>query len=81
MSHMHRTPAKSPTTVNFGVRYTVIVPYQALWRNMSVFDPVLFDPATAPTVIPIGPNQGQIVPRSGDRYDGLVIPGNGFPAS
>ncbi|HEY7211917.1 MAG TPA: carboxypeptidase regulatory-like domain-containing protein [Bryobacteraceae bacterium] len=68
-------------TLNYGVRYTIIVPYQALWRNMAVFDPVLYDPATAPTVIATGPNKGQIVPGSGDRYDGLVIPGDKFPDS
>ena len=31
-------------TVNYGVRYTVIVPYKALWGNMIVFDPALYDP-------------------------------------
>ncbi len=71
----------SRLTLNYGVRYTVIVPYQALWRNMSAFDPTLYNPATAVSVIPTGPNAGQVVPGSGDRYDGLVIPGNGFPSS
>ena len=36
-------------TVNYGFRYTVIVPYKALWGNMAVFDPALYDPATAVT--------------------------------
>ncbi|MBV9765674.1 MAG: carboxypeptidase regulatory-like domain-containing protein [Acidobacteriaceae bacterium] len=68
-------------TVNYGVRYTVIVPYQALWRNMIVFDPTLYNPAAAVTVIPTGPHAGQIIVGNGDRYNGMVIPGNGFPDS
>ncbi len=68
-------------TVNFGVRYTVIVPYKTLWGNMAVFDPTLYNPATAVTVIPTGPNAGQVIVGGGDRYNGLVIPGNGFPSS
>ena len=65
-------------TVNYGIRYTVIVPYQALWGNMAVFDSTLYDPANAVTV---DPKTGTILPGSGDRYNGLVIPGTGFPSS
>ena len=36
-------------TVNYGMRYTVIVPYHALWGNMIVFDPALYDPSKAVT--------------------------------
>ncbi len=68
-------------TLNYGVRYTVTVPYSALWRNMIVFDPTLYDPSKAVTVIPTGPNAGQIVVGNGDRYNGMVIPGSGFPDS
>ena len=45
---------------------------------MSVFDPSLYDPAKAVTV---DPKTGQIVPNTGDRYNGLVIPGNGWPSA
>jgi hypothetical protein len=65
-------------TLNYGVRYTVIVPYKALWANMIVFDPTLYDPAKAVTV---DPKTGAIVPGSGDRYNGMVIPGNAWPDS
>ena len=65
-------------TVNYGLRYSIMMPYEALWRNMSVFDPALYDPSTAVTV---DPTTGHIVPGSGDIYDGLVIPGKGFPSS
>jgi hypothetical protein len=68
-------------TVNYGVRYTVIVPYKALWGNQAAFDPKLYDPAKAVTVIPTGPNAGQIVIGNGDKYNGLVIPGSSFPDS
>jgi hypothetical protein len=64
-------------TVNYGIRYTVVVPYKALWGNMIAFDPKLYDPSKAVTVNP----NGTIVPGSGDRYNGMVIPGSGFPSS
>ncbi len=64
--------------VDYGVRYSVIVPYSALWRNMIVFDPSFYDPAQAVTV---DPKTGTIVPGSGDRYNGMVIPGSGWPSS
>jgi hypothetical protein len=64
--------------LDMGVRYTVITPYQAAWRNMAVFDPGFYDPSKAVTV---DRKTGQIVPGSGDRYNGLVIPGSNFPGS
>jgi hypothetical protein len=64
--------------VDYGVRYSVIVPYHALWGNMAAFDPKYYDPSKAVTV---DPKTGTIVPGSGDRYNGLVIPGTGFPSS
>ncbi len=63
-------------TVNYGVRYTVIVPYKALWGNMIAFDPTLYDPAKAVT---IDPKTGHDRWQSGDRYNGMVIPGSGIP--
>ena len=65
-------------TVNYGFRYTVIVPYHALWGNMIVFDPTLYDPNTA---VKVDPKTGTILPGGGDRYDGMVIPGSGWPSS
>lgn len=63
--------------VDYGVRYTVITPFNALWRNMIVFDPALYDPSKAVKVN----SNGTIVPNSGDRYNGMVIPGTGWPDS
>jgi carboxypeptidase family protein len=66
-------------TLTYGVRYTVIVPYKALWGNMIVFDPVLYDKSKA---VGIDPKTGAVIQTPGsDRYNGMVIPGNGWPDS
>jgi len=67
-------------TVNFGLRYSVIVPYHAIWANMIVFDPSAYDPANAVTV---DPTTGLITgsPTVAQLYNGMVIPGSGFPSS
>jgi hypothetical protein len=64
--------------IDYGVRYSVNIPYKALWGNMAAFDPAYYDPAKA---VKVDPKTGQIVPNSGDRYNGMVIPGTGFPDS
>ena len=64
-------------TVNYGIRYTVIVPYHALWGNMIAFDPTLYDPTKAVTM----KNGVVIAPAGTDRYNGMVIPGDAFPDS
>ncbi len=67
-------------TFNYGVRYSVIVPYHALWGNMILFDPSFYDPNKAVT---IDPATGLVVgsPSVDQRYNGMVIPGSGFPSS
>ena len=67
-------------TVNFGLRYSVIVPYHAIWANMIVFDPTAYDPANAVTV---DPKTGLITgsPTIAQLYNGMVIPGSAFPSS
>jgi hypothetical protein len=64
--------------LDFGVRYTVNIPYEALWRNMIAFDSTLYDPSKA---VKINPTNGSVIPGSGDRYNGMVIPGTGWPDS
>lgn len=64
-------------TVNVGFRYTVIVPYHALWGNMIAFDPAIYDPTKAVTV----KNGVVIAPPGTDRYNGMVIPGSDWPSS
>jgi len=67
-------------TIHYGARYSVIVPYHAEWANMIVFDPRFYDPAQAVTV---DPTTGLITgsPTIDQRYNGMVIPGDGFPSS
>ncbi|HLJ51519.1 MAG TPA: carboxypeptidase regulatory-like domain-containing protein [Bryobacteraceae bacterium] len=66
-------------TVNLGLRYTINFPNQAIWRNMSAFDPSLYDPSKA---VGVDPKTGAVILTPGsDRYNGIVIPGNGWPDS
>jgi hypothetical protein len=60
-----------------GVRHTIVQPYYSLWRNMLVFDPKYYDPNIAVTM---DPATGQVLPGNSlqSRYNGLVIPGDGF---
>ncbi len=62
-----------------GVRHTIIQPYYSLWRNMVLFDPKYYDPNNTVTM---DPATGRII--SGNlqaRYNGLVIPGDGWPSA
>src|SRR5690242_6702727 len=83
-SHMYEAFAQDSwkvrpnLSVDYGLRYTVIVPYSAIWRNMAVFDPALYD---ANKAVQINPATGAVIAGSGDRYNGLVIPGSGWPDS
>lgn len=63
-------------TIEFGVRYTYSQPWYALWNDISNFDAQFYTPAGRAIVDPVG---GFIV--SGDPYNGIVLPGKGFPAS
>lgn len=69
----------SRLTVNYGLRYTIIVPYKALWGNMIVFDPTLYDPSKA---VGVDPKTGAVIQTANsDRYNGMVIPGSKWPDS
>jgi len=72
--------ARQNLTINYGLRYTVIIPYHAIWGNMAVFDPSRYNPANAVT---IDPATGLITgsPTIDQLYNGMVIPGPGFPTS
>jgi hypothetical protein len=72
--------ARQNLTITYGLRYSVIVPYHAIWNNMIVFDPSLYDPGNAVTV---DAKSGLITgtPTIAQLYNGMVIPGSGFPAS
>ena len=71
---------KQNLTFTYGLRYSVIVPYHAVWANMIVFDPALYDPSKAVT---IDSKTGLITgsPTIAQLYNGMVIPGSSFPSS
>jgi len=62
--------------LEMGVRYSVMMPYHALWGNQSFFSEKDWNPALAPTV---DPTTGFVT--GGDPLNGVVIPGSGFPSS
>jgi Carboxypeptidase regulatory-like domain len=61
--------------VEIGLRQSIIQPYYSVWRNIASFDPAFYDPAKAVKV----DAKGNPIPGSGDPYDGMVIPGDGWP--
>jgi hypothetical protein len=63
--------------INYGVRQTITVPYHALWGNQVFFDPSLYTAATAPKIDTV---TGNVIVGSGNPYDGMVIPGSGWPS-
>lgn len=62
--------------LELGLRHTLIQPYYSLWGNMTVFDPKYYDPSKA---IQVNPSTGNPIPGTGDAYNGVVIPGSGWP--
>ena len=62
-------------TVEGGVRYVLWPPWHALLNNAAMFDPAFYSAANA---VKIDPTGGFIV--SGDPYNGVVLPGTGFPS-
>ncbi len=64
--------------LDYGLRYSVIVPYHALWANMAVFDPGFYDPSKA---VRVDPKTDQVIIGNGDKYNGMVIPGTGWPSA
>ena len=66
----------SKFVLEYGIRYSVMMPYHALWGNQAFFSEKDYNPALAPTV---NPSTGFIT--GGDPLNGVVIPGSGFPNS
>jgi hypothetical protein len=63
-------------TLELGLRYNLIPPFNNPQGNASTWLPRLFDPAKAPA---IDPKDGSIVPGPGDLYNGIAIYGSHFP--
>ncbi|PYQ45819.1 MAG: TonB-dependent receptor, partial [Acidobacteria bacterium] len=66
---------KSNLTVEGGLRYIYWPPWHAKLNNIAMFDPEFYNPAAAAT---IDRKTGAIL--GGDRFNGIVLPGNGFPS-
>jgi hypothetical protein len=63
--------------LELGFRGTWMTGYfKSLWGNMAVFDPALYDPARAAV---LDRATGNVL--SGERYNGVYIPGTSFPAA
>jgi hypothetical protein len=62
--------------IEYGVRYSIFQPYYALWGNQSMFNANNYIAADAPVV-----NRVTGTETGGNIYDGIVIPGTGFPSS
>ncbi|HEY3740313.1 MAG TPA: carboxypeptidase-like regulatory domain-containing protein [Bryobacteraceae bacterium] len=65
-------------TLSYGIRQSINIPYKALWGNQVFFDPKLYSSTTAPKV---DPKTGFVIIGTGDPYDGMVIPGSGWPSN
>jgi len=59
-------------SVEFGVRYAWQEPTYTLGNNTTSFDPALYNPAQAVTML----TNGTIVPATGNRFNGLARPGD-----
>ena len=60
-------------TVEGGVRWVYWPPWYSLTNNIATFDPAAYSTTNQAVV---SPTTGRIV--SGPRYNGIVLPGNGF---
>jgi hypothetical protein len=63
-------------TLEIGLRYSYFAPWYAKWNDIANFDERFYDPELRAVVHPTG---GYIV--AGDPYNGIVLPGTGFPES
>ncbi len=65
-------------SLEFGARYYHYSPTYTQQNNMANFDPRLYDPTQAVTIIPSSGNIDGT--KAGNRFNGLVRAGNGIPA-
>ncbi len=69
--------AKPKLVIEAGLRYSWYNPYYAKWGNQSVFNTANYNPGIAATV---DPNTDVVTGSDQSRYNGVVIPGSGFPS-
>jgi hypothetical protein len=63
-------------TLNLGLRWQYMQPQYSALNNTSVFDPAFYVAANAPTIDKV---TGNIDGANPFPYNGLVLPGSGFP--
>jgi hypothetical protein len=63
-------------SLELGVRYEYVQPTYAQGNNLVNFDPGRYDPSQAVTVL----TNGLLVANSGNRFNGLVVAGDGVPS-
>ncbi len=63
-------------TLELGLRYSWYQPWFAVWNDIANFDAKAYDPARRTNVDRV---TGAVT--GGDPYNGIVLPGSGFPAS
>ncbi|HEX9200327.1 MAG TPA: carboxypeptidase-like regulatory domain-containing protein, partial [Acidobacteriaceae bacterium] len=63
-------------SIEYGIRWQLILPMYTQGNNMANFDPSAYNPATAITVT----TAGKVTPGTGNPYDGLVRAGDGIPS-
>ncbi|MGO9260592.1 MAG: carboxypeptidase regulatory-like domain-containing protein [Bryobacteraceae bacterium] len=65
--------------IEYGVRWTFVTGFHALWGNNDYFDGALYNPSTAPQV---DRTTGNVILGTGNPFDGVVIPGlSSFPSA
>ncbi len=64
---------RSNLTIEGGIRWAFWPPWHSTTNNIANFDPRFYDAARAAI---INPSTGRLV--GGDRYNGIVLPGDGF---
>ncbi len=62
-------------SLEFGLRWSFIAPWSSQLNNLVAFMPEFWNASKAPQVAA----NGSIVPGTGDAYNGLVLPGSGWP--
>jgi hypothetical protein len=63
----------SALTIEGGVRYVIWPPWHSTTNNIANFDPAFYDTSNQAVM---SPTTGRLV--SGPRYNGIVLPGDGF---
>ncbi len=66
---------RSNITIEGGVRYVLWPPFHSLTNNIATFNPAYYSTANQAVL----DSSGRII--SGPRYNGIVLPGTGFPTS